>query len=153
MPGKRLTVEEREQIKTMIRSGMTRYQIHDQTGRSIPVIQNIRNELKKEESFDNWHVGGMISKGIPCSPLGESPKKEETKKPKKLNLRVKKKVVRFEGTRTGFEYVVSSDKDELIIRRDDLEFKVGFACIEKFAEEILDIAVEADNLKKQVMDI
>lgn len=150
MPGKRSTVEEREQIKALIRSGLTREEIRDRTGRSLPLIQKIRNELKEQESFDNWHVGGMLSKGVPCSPLGESLKKEETKKPKKLSLRVKKKVVRFEGTRTGFEYVVSSDKDELIIRRDNLEFRVEFSCIEKFAEEILDIAVEAENLKKQV---
>ena len=150
MPGKRLTDEEHEQIKTLIRSGLTREEIRDRTGRSLPSIQNIRNELKEQESFDNWHVGGMLSKGVPCSPLGESLNKEETKKPKKLNLRVKKKVVRFEGTRTGFEYVVSSDKDELIIRRDDLEFRVEFKNVEKFAEEILDIAVEAENLKKQV---
>lgn len=150
MPGKRLTIEEREQIKTLIRSGLTREEIRDRTGRSLPSIQSIRNDLKEKESFDNFHVGGMISKGVPCSPLGEEVKKEETKKPKKLSLRVKKKVVRFEGTRTGFEYVVSSDKDELIIRRDNLEFSVEFKNVEKFAEEILDIAVEAENLKKQV---
>lgn len=148
----RMTNDEKEQIKNLIRSGYTKIEIHERTGRSTATIQSIRNEMKKTESFDNYHVGGMLSKGIPCSPLGDKVKEETAVIPakKKLNLRVKKKVVRFEGSRTGFEYVVSSDQDVLVIRRNNFEFRVDFSCIEKFAEEILDIAVEAENLKKQV---
>lgn len=148
---KRMTNDEKEQIKALIRSGYTKADISERTGRSTASIQKIRDEMKKSESFDNYHVGGALSKLIPCSTLGEKAEMENTAiSEKKLNLQIKNKTVRFEGTQTGLEYIVSSSADELIIRGDVCELSIDFGIIEKFAEEILDIAVEAENLKKQV---
>ena len=152
MPGTRLSNDEKERIKTMLRSGYTRNQIHDATNRSIPVIQKIRDELKRTESFDIYHKGGTISKTVPVAivdnnkPIAEAPKKIPS-------LKVKRRVVRFAGTFTGFEYIVGSDQEALVIRDDNQELKIDFKMLEAFATEMLDIAVEANQIKKMVDEI
>ena len=152
MPGTRLSGEERERIKTMLRSGYTRNQIHDATGRSIPVIQKIRDELKQSEDFDIYHKGGTISKTIPVAIVDND--KPTTMAPKKIpSLKVKRRVVRFAGTFTGFEYIVGSDQEALVIRDDNQELKIDFKMLEAFATEMLDIAVEANQIKKMVDEI
>ena len=149
MPGKRLSDEERERIRTMLRSGYTRNQIHDATGRSIPVIQKIRDELKQSEDFDNYHKGGTISKTIPVAIVDND--KPAAEVPKKIpSLKVKRRVVRFSGTFTGFDYIVGSDQEALVIRDDNQELKIDFKMLEAFATEMLDIAVEANQIKKMV---
>lgn len=151
MPGTRLSDEEKERIKTMLRSGYTRNQIHDATNRSLPVIQKIRDELKQSEDFDIYHKGGTISKTIPVA-IVDNNKPDE--KPEKIpSLKVKRRVVRFGGAFTGFDYIVGSDQDALVIRDDNQELKIDFKMLEAFATEVLDIAVEAMRIKKMVDDI
>lgn len=151
MPGTKLSVEEKERIKTMLRSGYTRNQIHDATGRSIPVIQKLRDELKQTEDFDIYHKGGTISKTIPVAIVDND---KPAEKPKKIpSLKVKRRVVRFAGTFTGFEYIVGSDQDALVIKNEDKEMKIDFKMLEAFATEMLDIAVEANRIKKLVDEI
>jgi len=152
MPGTRLSNDEKERIKTMLKSGYTRNQIHDATGRSIPVIQKIRDELKQTEDFDIYHKGGTISKTIPVAIVdNDKPVKEV---PKKIpSLKVKRRVVRFAGMFTGFEYIVGSDQDALVIRDDNQELKIDFKMLEAFVTEMLDIAVEANRIKKMVDEI
>lgn len=146
----RITNEEREKIKTMLRSGYTREQIHDATGRSVPMIQKIRNEMKETEAFDPYHKGGIISKDIPVATVDNEVIKDI---PKKItSLMVQRKVVRFTGKFTGFNYIVGSDQEELVIRYDSLEFKVSFDKLERFVTELLDIATETDAIKR-LMDI
>ena len=152
MPGKRLSDEEREKIRTMLRSGYTRNQIHDATGRSIPVIQKISDELKRSEDFDNYHKGGTISKTIPVAIVDND--KPTVEVPKKISsLKVKRRVVRFSGTFTGFDYIVGSDQEALVIRDDNQELKIDFKMLEAFATEMLDIAVVANQIKKMVDEI
>lgn len=150
----RITNEERENIKTMLRSGYTRDQIHDATGRSVPMIQKICNEMKETENFDPYHKGGIISKDIPVATV-DNDKKEVVNNeviqdiPKKItSLEVQRKVVRFAGKFTGFNYIVGSDQEELVIRDDAQEFKVSFDKLEKFVTELLDIATETTTIKK-----
>lgn len=151
MPGTRLSNDEKERIKTMLRSGYTRNQIHDATGRSIPVIQKIRDELKQTEDFDIYHKGGTISKTIPVAIVDNDKPTEEVKKIP--SLKVKRRVVRFAGTFTGFEYIVGSDQEALVIKNEDKELKIDFKMLECFATEMLDIAVEANRIKKLVDEI
>lgn len=152
MPGTRLSIDEKEKIKTMLRSGYTRNQIHDATGRSIPVIQKIRDELKQSEDFDIYHKGGTISKTIPVAIVDNN--KPATEVQKKIpSLKVKRRVVRFSGTFTGFDYIVGSDQEALVIRDDNQELKIDFKMLEAFATEMLDIAVEANQIKKMVDEI
>lgn len=152
MSGTRLSNDEKERIKTMLRSGYTRNQIHDATNRSIPVIQKIRDELKRTEDFDIYHKGGTISKTIPVAIVDNDKHTEEARK-KIPSLKVKRKVVRFTGTFTGFEYIVGSDQEALVIRDDNQELKIDFKMLECFATEMLDIAVEANQIKKMVDEI
>ena len=152
MPGTRLSDEERERIRTMLKSGYTRNQIHDATGRSIPVIQKIRDELKQSEDFDIYHKGGTISKTIPVAIVDNDKPIREV--PKKIpSLKVKRRIVRFSGTFTGFDYIVGSDQEALVIRDDNQELKIDFKMLEAFATEMLDIAVEANQIKKMVDEI
>jgi hypothetical protein len=152
MPGTRLSDEERERIRTMLKSGYTRNQIHDATGRSIPVIQKIRDELKQSEDFDIYHKGGTISKTIPVAIVDND--KPTVKVPKKIpSLKVKRRVVRFSGTFTGFDYIVGSDQEAIVIRDDNQELKIDFKMLEAFATEMLDITVEANQIKKMVDEI
>ena len=151
MPGTRLSNDEKERIKTMLRSGYTRNQIHDATGRSIPVIQKIRDELKQTEDFDIYHKGGTISKTIPVAIVDNDKPAEEVRKIP--SLKVKRRVVRFAGTFTGFEYIVGSDQEALVIKNEDKELKIDFKMLECFATEMLDIAVEANRIKKMVDEI
>ena len=152
MPGTRLSDEERERIRTMLKSGYTRNQIHDATGRSIPVIQKIRDELKQTEDFDIYHKGGTIPKTIPVAIVDND--KPTTEVPKKIpSLKVKRRIVRFSGTFTGFDYIVGSDQEALVIRDDNQELKIDFKMLEAFATEMLDIAVEANQIKKMVDEI
>ena len=152
MPGTRLSDEERERIRTMLKSGYTRNQIHDATGRSIPVIQKIRDELKQTEDFDIYHKGGTISKTIPVAIVDNDKPIREV--PKKIpSLKVKRRIVRFSGTFTGFDYIVGSDQEALVIRDDNQELKIDFKMLEAFATEMLDIAVEANQIKKMVDEI
>ena len=151
MPGTRLSNDEKERIKTMLRSGYTRNQIHDATGRSIPGIQKIRDELKQTEDFDIYHKGGTISKTIPVAIVDNDKPAEEVRKIP--SLKVKRRVVRFAGTFTGFEYIVGSDQEALVIKNEDKELKIDFKMLECFATEMLDIAVEANRIKKMVDEI
>ena len=152
MPGTRLSNDEKERIKTMLRSGYTRNQIYDATGRSIPVIQKLRDELKQTEDFDIYHKGGTISKTIPVAIVDNDKPTEEVRK-KIPSLKVKRRVVRFAGTFTGFEYIVGSDQEALVIKNEDKEMKIDFKMLEAFATEMLDIAVEANRIKKMVDEI
>ena len=136
----------------MLKSGYTRNQIHDATGRSIPVIQKIRDELKQSEDFDIYHKGGTISKTIPVAIVDNDKPIREV--PKKIpSLKVKRRIVRFSGTFTGFDYIVGSDQEALVIRDDNQELKIDFKMLEAFATEMLDIAVEANQIKKMVDEI
>ena len=147
----RMTAEEKENIKTMIRSGMTKAQISELTGRSDPTIQSVRNELKREEFFDDFHVGGMISKGVPCPVIDK--KNETEEKPKKeSSLVLTRKVIRFSGIHTNFEYIVGSNADELIVRDDKgNEFRIDMKMLEGFATELLDVISQTDEIKKLVL--
>jgi hypothetical protein len=153
MPGTRLSIDEKETIRTMLRSGYTRNQIHDATGRSIPVIQKIRDELKQSEDFDIYHKGGTISKTIPVAIVDNDKPTTEVPKKKIPSLKVKRRIVRFSGTFTGFDYIVGSDQEALVIRDDNQELKIDFKMLEAFATEMLDIAVEANQIKKMVDEI
>lgn len=148
----RMTNDEKERIKTLIRDGYTKSQISDLTGRSLQSIQTIRNELKATKGFDNCHVGGMLSKNIPCSPIADTAKEEKVEEvPRKASaLSVSKRTVRFVGEGTKFEYILSSDKNYVIMRNlnaanDYAEFKVEISKLERFMNELLDLAVEAEN--------
>ena len=147
----RMTSEERDRIKTYIRDGYSKSQISDLTGRSMPTIQSIRNQLKQEEGFDNYHVGGKLSKDIPCSPIVNTIKENEVDIPrKKHNLTVTRRTIRFVGEGTFFEYIISSDKDHILIRDPNgdnsyMEFKIKTKMLEAFMNELLDLAVEVDN--------
>lgn len=146
----RITEEERERIRTMIKSGYTINQIHDLTGRSQPAIQAIRNELKNGEYFDDYHVGGFISRGVPC-PVIEKKAETEEKSKKESALVMTKKVFKFTGVGTMFEYTVGSNSDELVIRNDGFEFRVKLDMIENFATELLDVIDQTDEIKKLVL--
>lgn len=147
----RMTLEEKESIKTMIRSGMTKAQISEKTGRSDPTIQAVRNELKREEFFDDFHVGGMISKGVPCPVIDKKVEAAE-KQRKESSLVLTRKVVRFSGIHTNYEYIVGSNADELIVRDEKgNEFRIEFRILEGFATELLDIISQTDEIKKLVL--
>ena len=147
---KRMGDEELERIKSLIRSGYTKVQISDMTKRSTSTIQKIRDKMRKEESFDNYHVGGMISKGVPVAIVDN-----ESKKPvvKSSSLKVDRRTIRFVGIDTKFMYNVWSDMDDLVIKDEtgNQIFKVDFNNLESFVTELLEIAVEAENIKKSVM--
>ena len=125
----RMTLEEKESIKTMIRSGMTKAQISEKTGRSDPTL----------------------SKGVPCPVIDKKVEAAE-KQRKESSLVLTRKVVRFSGVHTNYEYVVGSNADELIVRDEKgNEFRIEFRILEGFATELLDIISQTDEIKKLVL--
>ena len=61
---KKMTVEEREMIKSMLKRGMVGVDIADKTGRSLTTIGKIRQEIERFEGSNLWHNGGAISSTI-----------------------------------------------------------------------------------------
>lgn len=150
-----MSQEEKENIVNLLKSGYTGQQIHDKTGRSVATIKKIRQELQKE-GFDIWHRPSAIAESIPVAIVDASRIKgshEIAEKPRKIpSLILTRRTVRFSGKHTGFNYIVDSNSDDLIIRDDNQEFRIAFNCLERFATEMLDIATEHEELKKLLED-
>lgn len=60
---KRMTAEEKNWIKALLKSGLIGAEVAEKTGRSIATVTKIRKEIQ-EEGFDTWHRGGMIASSI-----------------------------------------------------------------------------------------
>lgn len=60
---KRMTAEEKNWIKALLKSGLIGAEVADKTGRSVATVSKVREELERE-GFDVWHRGGMIASGI-----------------------------------------------------------------------------------------
>lgn len=58
---KRMTAEEKNEIKRMLMHGLRGWEIEEKTGRNAPTINKIRKELQ-DEGFQIWHTkGGVIA--------------------------------------------------------------------------------------------
>lgn len=60
---KKITVEERNWIVSLLKSGLIGDEIAERTGRSTASITKIRKEVE-QEGFDIWHNAGIVSRGI-----------------------------------------------------------------------------------------
>ena len=63
MAKKRITMDKIDQIKGMLRRGMTGGDVADQAGVSISTVCKVRKEME-EKGFDIWHKPGVVSKKI-----------------------------------------------------------------------------------------
>lgn len=57
---KKISVEKKEEVKMVLRSGLVGYEVAEQTGVSISTVNKIRKELE-QSGFDIWHRGGVVS--------------------------------------------------------------------------------------------
>ena len=57
---KKISVEKKEEVKMILRSGLVGYEVAEKTGVSISTVNKIRKELQRE-GFDIWHRGGVVS--------------------------------------------------------------------------------------------
>lgn len=60
---KKITVEEKNWIVSLLKSGLIGDEIAEKTGRSTATISKIRKEVE-QEGFDIWHNAGIVSRGI-----------------------------------------------------------------------------------------
>lgn len=176
----RITNEEKDNIRRMLKSGMTTAQISDETGRSWDSVNNIRKELKLE-GFDIWHRPGAMSQFTPVANTGSMKKEEvieedipdeievpdipeipsvsasepvmEPEKPAEHSdsaIEVVKKMAKFSGRKTGFGYIATSENDYLTIRDDGTEFKIDTNKLEAFVDELIDITEEVKKFKNSL---
>lgn len=61
---KRVTNDEKEMIRSMLKAGMTGLDIESKTGRSLSTISKIRQEIERTEGSNLWHNGGRIASTI-----------------------------------------------------------------------------------------
>ena len=170
----RLTDDEKEKIRSLLKSGMTTDQICDATGRSCVTVSRIRNELKYE-GFDIWHRPGALSQytpvannrtekeeeitddipdtieipDIPEIPATiEEPVKHEEETVKDTGaIEIVKKLAKFNGRKTGYGYIATSENDYLTIRNDGQEFKIEVNNLEPFVDELIDIIEEVKKFR------
>lgn len=57
---KKISVEKKEEVKMILRSGLVGYEVAEKAGVSISTVNKIRKELQRE-GFDIWHRGGVVS--------------------------------------------------------------------------------------------
>ena len=176
----KLTNDEKEKIRCMLKSGMTTAQIVDASGRSDVTISRVRNELKLE-GFDIWHRPGAMSQFTPVANTGSERKEEaveenipdeievpdiseiptvsepepvmEPEKPavhSGSSIEVVKKLAKFNGRKTGFGYIATSENDYLTIRDDGVEFKLNTNILEAFIDELIDITEEVKKFKNSL---
>lgn len=150
----RLSDEEKANIKSMLRNGYTIARIEEITHRSCVTIQRLRNELKYEEG-DNYHRGGVLSSSIPCAPFSEKEIQEQRQEKLKTiqSIIPINKTVEFVGCGTAFVYTVGSKDEELSIKSEGIELKIPYDLLDKFAEEMLDIATEIKRIKMAVVEL
>ena len=60
---KRITVEEKDLIAALLKSGLIGAEVAEKTGRSIASVNKIRKEIQVA-GFDIWHNGGVVSSSI-----------------------------------------------------------------------------------------
>lgn len=60
---KRISIDEKNWIKSLLKSGLIGDEIAEKTGRSTATISKIRKEIETE-GFDIWHNAGVVSRGI-----------------------------------------------------------------------------------------
>lgn len=61
---KRMTNDEKEMIRSMLKCGMVGVDIASKTGRSLATIGKVRQEIERDEGSNLWHNGGVISSTI-----------------------------------------------------------------------------------------
>ena len=57
---KRISEQKKEEIRMILKTGLTGYEVAEQTEVSIATVNKIRKELERE-GFDIWHRGGVVS--------------------------------------------------------------------------------------------
>lgn len=60
---KRISIDEKNWIISLLKSGLIGDEIAEKTGRSVGTISKIRKEVESK-GFDIWHKAGIVSRGI-----------------------------------------------------------------------------------------
>ncbi len=57
---KRISEQKKEEIRMILKTGLTGYEVAEQAEVSVATVNKVRKELERE-GFDIWHRGGVVS--------------------------------------------------------------------------------------------
>lgn len=60
---KKISVEKKEQVKALLKTSMTGYEVAEIAEVSTATVNKIRKELE-QQGFDIWHKAGVVSSWI-----------------------------------------------------------------------------------------
>lgn len=140
--------EERETIQNYLKSGMTYSEIEKITGRKYPAIRRIRDKMLEE---------GVISDNAvePAEEVVKAPEPVDTVRDHRddprfgLHITIQM-IANIIGHKTGWTYNADFDKKILTINTTEgVSFQMEFYVIEKFIDEMIDVSVEVEAMRKK----
>lgn len=140
--GPRVTVEEKNEIKKMLRSGVSQVEVSKRTGRAKSTIASIYKEVKDEREI-------KINEAEMAAANPEPKYVWDCREERNLCIGIKTTLT-IDGQKTGNKYTIDSDSTEMLISQPDgSTFIIDFNKIEGLLDELIDLSVEVGRLRKK----
>lgn len=140
--GPRVTVEEKNEIKKMLRSGVSQVAVCKRTGRAKATVASIYKEVKDEREI-------AINEAEMAAANPEPKFVWDCREEHSLCIGIKTTLT-IDGQKTGNRYTIDSDSSELLITQPGgTKYKIDFNRIEEYLDELIDISVEVGRLRKK----
>lgn len=140
--GPRIRTEEKNDIKKLLRSGISQREVSKRTGRSVGAIATIYKEIKDEREI-------KINEAEMAAANPEPKYVWDCREERNLCIGIKTTLT-IDGQKTGNKYTIDSDSSELLITQaGGAKYKIDFNKIEEYLDELIDISVEVGRLRKK----
>ena len=140
--GPRVSYEEKNEIKKLLKSGISQKEVSKRVGRSVGTIATIYKEIKDEREI-------AINEAEMAAANPEPKFVWDCREEHSLCIGIKTTLT-IDGQKTGNRYTIDSDSSELLITQaGGTKYKIDFNRIEEYLDELIDISVEVGRLRKK----
>ena len=146
----KVNAEEELTIRNYLKSGMRFSEIEKLTERKYPTIRRIRDKMLNEESTINDNVVELPTEEVKKTPEPMDTVRDHRDDPRfALHIDIQM-VAHIVGHKTGWTYRADFDKKLLTITTTEgIQFALEFCMIEKFLDEMIDVSVEVEAMRKK----